>query len=70
MSVIFEVIRIGQAGQQEQICTTQSAREARELRDNHPGETLVVVHDGAATADKRRERAIDDSVDIEGDYLV
>jgi hypothetical protein len=72
MSVSFQVYRICQDGQQELIRTTQSAREAREVRDTSQDETLVVARDDAAVEDKLRERTrkLETQCDIEGDYLI
>lgn len=58
MSVSFEVYRIGQDGRRELVRSTQSAREAREVRDHGRGEMLglagVCLDLAAAFVTKRR----------------
>jgi len=74
MSVTFDVYRMDQSGQRELVRTTQSAREAREVRDGEPGEMLVFVHDDAAVQDRPlRERSVEGHAvndGIDGDYLI
>jgi hypothetical protein len=72
MSVSFDVYRIGQDGQRELVRTTQSAREAREVRDTAPDEMLVVVSDDGVIKDDERVRATADEFqgDIEDDHLL
>ena len=72
MSMSFEVYRTGEGGQRELICTTQSAREAREMRDTRPGKMIVIGRDDAV-AQKQHHDAVeaqDMADDIEGDYLI
>lgn len=54
MSVSFAVYRISSAGERELVHTTQSARDAREVRDAGPGEMIVVGRDRAANDRERR----------------
>jgi hypothetical protein len=77
MSVTFDVYRIGEEGRRELVCSTKSAREAREARDEQAGEMLVVGRDDAALHNRQlRSRAIDAKArksaedDVEGDYLI
>jgi hypothetical protein len=72
MSVSFDIYRIGQNGQRELVQTTQSAREAREVRDSAPGEMLVVVSDDGVMKDNEREWQTTDEFqsDIEDDHLL
>jgi hypothetical protein len=46
MSVSFDIYRIGHAGERILVHSTQSAREAREVRDAGPGEMQVVGRRG------------------------
>jgi hypothetical protein len=72
MSVTFDVFRIAQDGQQELVCTTQSARAARELRDSDPGELLVVVRDDGIAGDNDRAQGMDIDArgDVDGDFPI
>jgi hypothetical protein len=62
MTFTFNVYRINQGGQRELVHTTQSAHEARELRDAGPGKMVVVVSDDEAVQDQPH--------DIEGNHLL
>jgi hypothetical protein len=72
MSVSFDVYRISRGGQRELVRTTQSAREAREMRDAAPGDLLVIVSDDGLMKDNERERAMGGEAqgDLEGDHLL
>jgi hypothetical protein len=72
MSVSFDIYRIGQDGQRELVRNTQTAREAREVRDSAPGEMLVVVSDDGVMKANERERETTDEFqsDIEDDHLL
>lgn len=46
MTVSFDVYRIGRGGERVLVHSTQSAREAREVRDASPGEMVVIGPSG------------------------
>jgi hypothetical protein len=70
MSVRFDVYRIGHNGRRELVRSTQSAREAREVRDAGSGKMLVVVRDDGEESNGARTLVLEAHGDIEGDFLI